>query len=621
MSYQSLAKEIVQWVGGEQNIISVVHCATRLRFTLKDHSQADKKSLENSDGILSVVENGGQFQVVIGSHVSEVYKDVIKIANVGTAKDSSEKSKGNVIGKIFEVIAGSFSPILGALAGAGMLKALLALLTMTGLLSAKSGTFFILSAAGNALFYFLPIFLGITVATKLGANPYVGGMIGAALLEPNFTSLLQNAGGSTHFLGIPVVLMSYSSTVFPVFIAVSIYALLDRFLRKTIHKDLQLFLVPMLSLLIIVPLTTIAFGPFGVYFGNSIGTFINFLYSKSGILSGALMGGSYTFLTLLGIHNGLAPFILENLTHGGDPLLALLSAAVFAQIGLAFGIFIKTKDKKVKALAGSTLLPGILSGVTEPILYGLMLRYKRTIPYVVIAGVVGGGVSGLAGVKAMTLALPSALSIPIYSPLVPYIIAILSSFAITTILTVIFGYEDKKKIEVEENKVEENKVEENKVEAGQTIIKQEAIVSPLTGEIKPLAHVDDPVFSSEAMGKGIAIEPTVGKAVSPVNGTITTVFPTGHAIGITSDEGAEILIHIGINTVQLEGKYYSPVVKQGDRVNQGDLLVNFDIEKIKEAGYPVTTPIIITNTDRYIDIIEMNKEAVQEKEALLTLVV
>ncbi|QLC90758.1 beta-glucoside-specific PTS transporter subunit IIABC [Priestia megaterium] len=612
MSYQSLAKEIVQLIGGEQNIISVVHCATRLRFTLKDHSQADKKTLKNLDGILSVVENGGQFQVVIGSHVSDVYKDVIKITNAGSAaKESSEKSKRNVIAKIFEIIAGSFSPLLGALAGAGMLKALLALLIMTGLLSDKGGTFFILSAAGNAVFYFLPIFLGITVATKLGAHPYVGGTIGAALLEPNFTSLLQNTGDSTHFLGIPIVLMNYSSTVFPVFIAVSIYAVLDKFLRKIIHKDLQMFLVPMLSLLIIVPLTTIAFGPFGVYFGNSIGTFINFLYSESGTLTGALMGGAYTFLTLLGIHNGLAPFILENVAHGGDPLLALVSAGVFAQIGVALGIFLKTKNKKEKALAASTLLPGLLSGVTEPILYGLILRYKRTIPYVAIAGVIGGGVSGLAGAKASTLALPSALSIPIYSPLVAYIISILTALAIATILTVIFGYEDKKRIEVEETKVE----------SGQLLVKQDAIVSPLTGVIKALADVDDPVFASESMGKGIAIEPTVGQAVSPVNGIVTTIFPTGHAIGITSNEGAEILIHIGINTVQLGGKYYSPVVKQGDQVNQGDLLVNFDIEKIKEAGYPVTTPIIITNTDRYIDIIEMNKEAIHAKEALLTLVV
>ncbi|MFC0560952.1 beta-glucoside-specific PTS transporter subunit IIABC [Halalkalibacter alkalisediminis] len=612
MSYQSLAKEIVQMVGGEQNIINVVHCATRLRFKLKDQSQAEKKKLENLDGVLSVVENSGQFQVVIGSHVSEVYQEVIKVANINSeSNDLSVKTKGKVVAKIFDVISGSFSPLLGALAGAGMLRALLTLLTMTGVLSTESGTYTILLAAGNAIFFFLPIFLGITIASKLGANPYVGGMIGAALLDPNFTGLLQNNGNITDFLGIPVVLMNYSFSVFPIFIAVSIYAVLDRFLKKTIHKDLQMFLVPMLSLIIIVPLTAIAFGPIGVYVASSIGVFINFLYSESGILTGAIMGSGWTFLTLFGVHTGFTPFILENLANGGDPLLALVSAAVFAQIGLAFGIFLKTKDKKLKALAGSTLLPGLLSGITEPILYGLMLRYKRTILYVAIAGVVGGGISGLVGARALAYAFPSALSIPIYSPFVPYIIAMLSAFTVTTILTVVFGYEDKKKLGVEENVVE----------AGQTTInKQEAIVSPLTGVIKSLAEVADPVFASEAMGKGIAIEPTIGKAVSPVNGKVTTVFPTGHAIGITSNEGAEILIHIGINTVQLEGKYYSPVVKQGDRVSQGDLLVTFDIEKIKEAGYPVTTPIIITNTDRYTEIIEMKKEAVQEKEGLLTLV-
>lgn len=612
MSYQSFAKEIVQMVGGDQNIISVVHCATRLRFTLKDNSKANKKKLDNLDGILSVVESSGQFQVVIGSHVSEVYKDVIKIANLESVeKDSTVKSKGNAIAKIFDVISGSFSPLLGALAGAGMLRALLALLTMTGVLSTESGSYFILSAAGNAIFFFLPIFLGITISFKLGANPYVGGMIGATLLEPNFTGLLQNNGDMTDFLGIPVVLMNYSSSVFPIFIAVSVYAVLDRFLKRIIHKDLQMFLVPMLSLVIIVPLTAIAFGPFGVYFGSSIGVFINFLYSESGTLTGALMGGAWTFLTLFGIHTGFTPFILENLANNGDPLLALVSAAVFSQIGLAFGIFLKTKDKKLKALAGSTLLPGFLSGITEPILYGLMLRYKRTIPYVAIAGIVGGGISGLLGAKAMAYAFPSALSIPIYSPLLSYIIAMLSAFAVTTILTVIFGYEDKNKVEVEENKVK----------AGETVIKKEAIVSPLTGVVKPLATVADPVFASEAMGKGIAIEPSIGKVVSPVNGTVTTLFPTGHAIGITSDDGAEILIHVGINTVQLEGKYYSPVVKQGDRVSQGDLLVNFDIDRIKEAGYLVTTPIIITNTDRYIDIIEITKDSVHEKEGLLTLVI
>lgn len=611
MSYDSFAKEIVQLVGGEQNITSVMHCATRLRFKLKDHKKADKENLENLNGVLSVVENGGQFQVVIGTHVSEVYKDITRFAKVGTVINSKDEPKGSIGAQIFEIISGAFSPLLGAFAGAGMLKALLAILTMTGVLSAESGTYFILSAAGNAVFYFLPIFLGITIATKLGANPYVGGTIGAALLEPNFTGLLQNAGDTSQFLGIPVVLMSYASSVFPAFIAIGAYVVLDRFLKKIIHKDIQMFLVPMLSLLIIVPLTVIALGPFGVYVGNGIGQGIGFLSSKSGMLTGALLGGAWIFFSLTGLHWGFTPIVIANLAANGDPLLAMASGAVFAQIGLAFGIFLKTKDKKLKAFSGSTLLPGVLSGVTEPILYGLILRNKRTIPYVIIAGAVGGAISGSVGAKAMSFAFPSFLSMPAYSPLVPYAIAMLIAFAGTTILTLIFGFEDKKKKEVEGNFVR----------AGQPLVKQQAIVSPLTGVIKPLAEIDDQVFASEAMGKGIAIEPTVGKAVSPVKGIVTTVFPTGHAIGITSDEGAEILIHIGINTVQLEGKYYSPVVKQGDRVNPGDLLVNFDIEKIKEAGYPVTTPIIITNTNHYVDVIETDKETIQANEGLLTLVI
>ncbi|PKG24694.1 beta-glucoside-specific PTS transporter subunit IIABC [Niallia nealsonii] len=616
MSYNSLAKEIVELVGGEQNISSLVHCATRLRFKLKDSKKANKQALQNLNGVISVVESGGQFQVVVGSHVPEVYKEITKIANVGAAANSSDEPKGSIGAQIFEVISRSFAPLLGAMAGAGMLKALLTILTMTGLLSAESGTYFILSAAGNAVFFFLPIFLGITLATKLGANPYVGGTIGAALLEPNFTGLLA-AGKSTDFIGIPVILMDYSSSVFPVFIAVSIYALLDKFLKKIIHKDLQMFLVPMLSLAIIVPLTVIAFGPFGVNVGNAIGAGIDFLSTKSGILTGAIVGAGWTFLTLFGIHWGLVPILLEQLAHGGSPLFAMLAAAPLAQAGLALGVFLRTKDKSLKTLSGSTLVPGLLSGVTEPILYGLMLRYKKTIAYVVIAAAVGGAINGMLGTKAMVYAFPSLLSIPAFAPMGIHIIAIGIAFAGAALMTLLFGYEDKKKGEVKENK----EVEEKKVEAGQPLVKQEAIVSPLTGVIKPLSKVDDPVFASEAMGKGIAIEPTVGKAISPVNGIVSTVFPTGHAIGITSDEGAEVLIHIGINTVQLDGKYYSPVVKQGDQVKQGDLLVNFDIEKIKEAGYLVTTPVIITNTNRYVDIIETNKETVHEKENLLTLVI
>jgi beta-glucoside PTS system EIICBA component len=611
LNYKQLAEEIINFVGGEENIKIVVHCATRLRFNLHDNKKADKEKLENLDGVLSVVVNSGQFQVVIGSHVSEVFKEIQSAANIDGEKNSTpSKQKVNIIEKVFEVISGSFSPLLGALAGAGMLRALLALLTMTGILSTDSGTYTILLAAGNAIFYFLPIFLGITIATKLGANPYVGGMIAATLLDPNFTGLLQERGDITDFLGIPVVLMNYASSVFPAFIAITFYALLNKYLKKIIHKDLQMFMLPMLALIIIVPLTTIAFGPIGVYIANSIGTFINFLYAETGVLTGAILGGGWTFLTLFGIHTGFTPFILENLANGGDPILALVSAAVFAQIGLAFGVFLKTKDKKLKALAGSTLMPGLFSGITEPILYGLALRYKRGLIYVAIAGVIGGGVSGLLGAVSTAYAFPSILSVPIYSPLISYIVAMFAAFAVSAGLTLVLGFEDKKTKAMDEKKL--------KVEPSSE--KHETILSPLSGLVKPLKEVNDPVFSSNAMGRGVAIVPTEGRVTSPVNGVVTMVFPTYHAIGIQSDEGSEILIHIGINTVSLQGEHFTSSIKQGDRVTQGQHLIDFDVEKIKEAGYEVITPIIITNTDHYSDFIELKSDTVQAKEEMLTLV-
>jgi len=552
LSYKKLAEEIIHFVGGEENVTNVVHCATRLRFNLRDNKKADKEKIGNLDGVLSVVVNSGQFQVVIGSHVSEVFKEIQSAGNFGGEENSTpSKQKVNIIEKVFEVISGSFSPLLGALAGAGMLRALLALLTMTGILSTDSGTYTILLAAGSAIFYFLPIFLGITIATKLGANPYVGGMIGATLLEPNFTGLLQDRGDITDFLGIPVVLMDYASSVFPAFIAITFYALLNKYLKRIIHKDLQMFMLPMLALIIIVPLTTMAFGPIGVYIANSIGQFINFLYAESGILTGAILGGAWTFLTLFGIHTGFTPFMLENLANGGDPILALVSAAVFAQIGLAFGIFLKTKDKKLKALAGSTLMPGLFSGITEPILYGLALRYKRGLIYIAIAGIIGGGVSGLFGAVATAFAFPSMLSVPIYSPLISYIIAMLVAFTVAAGLTLILGFEEKKTKEIDEEKLESES----------PTVKHETLLSPLSGLIKPLTEVNDPVFSSNTMGRGIAIEPTVGQVTSPVEGVVKMIFPTYHAIGIQSDEGAEILIHVGINTVSLQGKYFSSTIQ------------------------------------------------------------
>lgn len=614
MDYNSLAKKIIKLVGGEKNVGSVIHCATRLRFKLRNNKKANKIELEKIEGVLSVVESGGQYQVVIGSDVAEIYKEIMVISNFGTEMDSKVEGKETVTAKIFGVISGSFSPLIPALAGSGMLKALLTVLTLTHLLSTNSGTYSILSAAGNAVFYFLPIFLGITCATKLEANPYVGGVIGAALLEPNLTAMLA-VGQTTTFIGIPVVLMNYSSSVFPIFISVSIFAVFEKLLKKVIYKDVQMFLVPMLSLMVMVPLTVIAFGPFGVYAGRAIGVGVTFLSVRSGILTGAVMGAAWTFLTVFGLHWALIPIILANIASGGDPIYAMAAAAVFAQIGLAFGIFVKTKDKKIKTLAGAGMLPALLSGITEPIIYGLLLRYKRTIPYVAIAGAIGGAISGVLGVQEKVFAFPSALATPAFSPMLMYVFAMIVAFVIATLLTIIFGYEKKDKLN-KSSELDKYKKDENE----SILLKKEIIVSPLTGEVKALSLVNDPVFSAETMGKGIAIEPTIGEILSPVNGRIKAIFPTKHAIGIISDGGVEILIHVGINTVQLDGKYFTQVAKQGDKVKQGDLLVKFNIEKIKEAGYEVITPVIITNTDNYSDVLASNVKQIKKGEILLTIV-
>lgn len=610
MNYKSLANEILKLVGGQQNVTSLTHCATRLRFKLKDNKKANKAELQKVNSVLSVVESGGQFQVVIGNEVPYVYKEISKMGNFGTDSDSSSEQKGNLTSRIFEVISGSFHPLLGALAGSGMLKAVLAVLIMLHLLSPKSGTYLILSAAGNAVFYFLPILLGITISNKLGTNPYVGGAIGAALLEPNFTGLI--AGKTTTFIGLPVVLMDYSASVFPIFIAISIFAVLERFLKKVIHKDVQMFLVPMLSLMIMVPVTAMVFGPIGVYVGNAIGSGVAFLSGKSGILTGAIMGAAWTFLTVLGLHWGLVPIILANLAKGGDPLIAMAAAAPFAQMGLAFGVFLKTKDKKLKTLSGSTLLPGVLSGVTEPIIYGLLLRYRRTIPYVAISGAIGGAINGFFGVKELVFAFPCVLTIPAFNPIALHSIAMAVAFGCSTLLTITLGFENKD--EISESKEEEIEVVQ------EPLVNRINISSPVTGEVVPLAQVSDETFAKEIMGKGIAVMPSEGKVVSPIDGKVQMIFKTKHAIGLLSEDGAEILIHIGIDTVKLDGKHFKSYVKDGDIVKKGDLLVEFDRDAIIAEGYQVVTPVIVTNSANYLDVLAKDIKEVKAGEALLTIV-
>ncbi|MEY8371593.1 beta-glucoside-specific PTS transporter subunit IIABC [Aerococcaceae bacterium 50-4] len=619
------AKFVMDHIGGQSNVNSLVHCATRLRFQLKDESIVDEEALKNNPNILTAQAKGGQYQVVIGNNVSKVYAEIINNTDVqagGTtdadpsetaADNDREKKQKNPVSVVFEYISGTFSPLIPALAGAGMVKALLAILDLFPWWSDTSTTAAVLQAASNGLFYFFPIFVAISAGKYFKVNPWVAGVIGAALLEPNFTALAE-AGGNLSFMGIPLLMSNYSQTVFPMLVAIAIYAPLERFLKKYIPDTIQLFAVPMLSILIMVPLTALAFGPFSQFFSDLIASGLLWLLDFSSLLTGMVMAAAWPFLVILGVHWGITPISLDNLNRGGDPLNAMAAGATFAQMGIAFGVFLRyRKNQNLRSLSLSATISGILAGVTEPILYGIILRYKRVIPILVISSAIGGAVLGALGTEMTAYAFNSVLTIPAYGPIPQYVIGILVAFVTATVLTFIVGLGDdvsgdaKENIETNEEATKNDATEAplvNETQAGT----KETLLKPLIGTSLPLDQVDDPVFSSGAMGEGVAIEPSEGLLLAPADGEIILLADTKHAVGLKTVQGAEILMHVGLDTVELEGKPFNAKVAVGDRVKQGDTLLEIDLDEIKAAGKPTTTPVIVTNAGDYADI-QVNNDA------------
>lgn len=617
MNNKELGEKIVDLVGGEKNINSLIHCATRLRLNLKDHDKADKNALSDIPDVLTVVEKGGQLQIVIGNNVGKVYTEIMNHHNIAFGRDEEENVSGKKVGvmaKVFEYISGTFTPLIPALAGVGMIKALLAVLTIFNWINVDGTTYAVLNGASSGLFYFLPIFVGISAAKKLGANPFVAGVIAAGLLDPNFTALLERTDDIT-FMGIPLIVSNYSSTVFPILIAIAVYAPFERWLKRVSPDTIQLFFVSMISILVMVPLTALVFGPFGEYISSLIGSAVAFMLNNSAILSGILISLAWPIIVVLGVHWGIFPIILDNMSRGGDMIKPITAAAVFAQMGIAFGIFLRArKNKDLRSLTFAGTMSGILAGVTEPILYGLILRYKRLIPLTLISGAIGGAIIAVFDVRITTFVFNSIFTIPNYTPTLGYVFGIGASFIVATILAFIFGTEGRKKATTEDENADNTQVGTLNTEAGKV-----DIVSPMKGELIPLEDVDDPVFSSAAMGKGVGMEPTEGVVFSPFDGKVATLFPTKHAIGLVSNDGVELLIHIGLDTVQLEGKHFEAHVATDEIVKKGDKLVTFDIQGIKDAGYKITTPVIVTNTNAYLDVLPMNIKQVNAGEHVITI--
>ncbi|MDR6723374.1 PTS system beta-glucosides-specific IIC component [Paenibacillus amylolyticus] len=629
MDKQQLSKDILKLVGGEENIDQVTHCMTRLRFNLNDNKKADKATLKNTPGVMGVMENGGQFQVIIGNDVPVVYNALVgnmsKGANTGTSGASAstgEKKKRNPISALFDFISGMFTPILPAITGAGMIKGIVAILVALGWLSDISSTYIILSAIGDGAFYFLPIILAVSAAKKLGSNMYIAAALAAGIMHPTITALLAD-GHNSSFMGITVIAASYSSTVIPIVLAVWIASYVEKAVDRVIHASLKLLIVPTVTLLIMVPLTLMTVGPLGTVLGNGLSGGISWLFDNMSIFASILIGGTMSLLIITGMHYALLPIVVGSMTTlGYDFIIPLMFAANLAQGGAAFGVGLRSKNAQTKSLAYSTGLTAIM-GITEPAMYGINMKFKKPFIAALSGGAIAGAFMGIFNVKSYVITglagLPSiaAFISPAVSTLIYALIGGLIAIVAAAIITYILGFK-------EDNAPQPAAEPTTPATTSAPVVKEETkaqdeqIFSPMTGEVKPLSEVPDPAFSEEIMGKGFAIQPTEGRAVSPINGTVFSLSKSGHAIGLVSDTGAEMLIHIGIDTVKLKGQFFSPKVQAGAKVSVGDVLMEFDREEIEKAGYTTITPVIITNMHQYESIESAGRTTITEKELIYT---
>ncbi|RIL80797.1 PTS beta-glucoside transporter subunit IIABC [Staphylococcus cohnii] len=651
MKYENLAQEIVEKVGGEENINSLTHCITRLRFKLKDESKADTEFLKNHDEIVTVMQSSGQYQVVIGNHVPDVYDAITKVTHLDSASDdqSQEKGSGNILNRFIDLISGIFQPILGILAAAGMIKGFSALFLALGWLTESSGTYQILFALGDALFYFFPVFLGFTAAKKFGSNHFIGMAIGAAIVYPTLVSAMEFGAKGAHtlfggtifevesnlsFLGIPVISMNYTSSVIPIIVAIYFASILERKLKRIIPDVVKTFFVPFFTLLIIVPITFIVIGPISSWVANWIGSGAINIYGLSPILAGLLLGAFWQVFVIFGIHWGMVAIMINNVsTSGYDIINPLIFAASFAQTGIVIGLFLKTKNTKLKSISLPAAISGIF-GVTEPAIYGVTLPRKKLFIYSCIISGLFSGFIGFAGTKMYfmgglgifgytTFIGESGLNFAFWATIIASLLAVLVGSIVGYLV-----HSDKNEQEVQATAPEsEQKMDDAKNNASSASVdeaitepKDDFIVSPVSGEMKNLELVDDPVFSSLAMGKGIAIKPSSDTIIAPFEATVESLFPTGHAIGLKSKNGTELLIHIGIDTVKLDGLGFKPLVGQGDTVTVNQPLIQFDSQKIQENAYDDTVMIVVTNTNATKDVVIEEQQTVKESDSLISVI-
>lgn len=615
MDFKKMANEILKLVGGEKNVASVTNCMTRLRFNLNDVSKANTEAIKKLEGVQGVVNKNGQFQIIIGTNVSKVCDEIHKLGNFGenSASDSADEETG-VINKVLGTITAIFTPVIPALAGSGMIKALLAVLKLFGLVDAGTQTYAYLSFLSDTVFYFLPVILAYSAAKRFKCSPYLAAVLGAALLHPSFTAL--NTGDPVAFFGIPVRMISYGSSVVPILLIVFAQSYVEKFAKKISPDSVKVFLVPLITLIITSLIGFTALGPLGNYVGEILAIGMNFINDKAGWLIPVIMGTFTPLFIMTGMHYCFAPIQqIQYATLGYGTILGpgMLSSNI-AQATSALVVGLKTKNKSLKQLSISSSTTAFM-GITEPALYGVNFKLKKPLYASMIGGGIAGLYAGITGIRTYASATAGLAAIPVYisddmSNVINACITIVISIVATTIVTLIMGFDDIK----EENK----EVSEEKTETkAKSIVGEIALSTPVEGEVIPLSEMNDDVFAEELMGKGMAVIPTVGKVFAPFDCTVESLFKTNHAIGLKNENGVELLIHIGIDTVKLEGKYFKSHIKQGDVVKAGDLLIEFDKEAIKNAGYDITTAVIVTNTSNYMDVLGTEKTYIKKEDTLI----
>lgn len=610
--YEKLAVDIIDAVGGKNNIIKASRCATRLRLVLKETTNEAKENVSNLTGVITVVESGGQFQVVIGTHVGKVFDKVASELNLDS-NAIEDAPKASVLNRIIATMSAVFAPFIYILAAAGILQGCLILINMVNPSFSSTGTYEVLSFMSWAPFTFLPIFIAITASKHFKCNTFIAVACCAALVSPTWAEIASRIadGESIKFLGISLAETTYTSSVLPPLFLVWILSYVEKFVDKRLPDVVKALFTPFICMLVMVPLTILAIGPLSDSLATGIANGYNALYNFAPAVAAAVIGGLWQIVVIFGVHWGVTPMCLANYDlYGMDTFQAFQTMAVIAQAGAVLGVFIKARNKKTKNMALSAGITGIF-GITEPAIYGVNLRFKKPFICGCIAGAIGAVVGSFFNIAYYAYAgLPGLLTVvnaitPNNSKsIIGMLIGAAISFFGAIILVQVIGFGEKETEEKNEN----NDVNVNE---GQPILNMgiKEIKSPISGKVIELEKVNDPVFSSGAMGKGVAIEPIDNKVYAPFDGVIEFIADTKHAIGLLSDDGVEVLIHVGMDTVKMNGKGFDVKTKVNSKVKAGDLLLEFDKSVIEKEGYSLITPIVITNADNYEDKqLNINKE-------------